>query len=155
MMIFDPASRSWSTVDGPPTRREHLGVAAASGRLYVMGGRTGELQSGLGAAEAYYPATETWTTLPPMPIPRGGLAAAATSNGLVVTAGGEAGGAFDEVDGFDINARRWLRFPRMPTPRHGLGVAAVGDVVYVIAGGRHAGFAVSDINEAIDLSSYR
>jgi hypothetical protein len=154
MMVFDPSSRSWSTEDGPPTRREHLGVAASSGRLYVVGGRTGDLQSGLGASESYDPATGIWTRLPSMPMPRGGLGATATANGLIVTAGGEAGGAFDEVDGFDVQRGRWLRFPPMPTLRHGVGVAALGNVVYVMAGGRAAGFSFSDVNEALDLSAY-
>ena len=89
-----------------------------------------------------------------MPVPRGGLAATATSNGLIVVAGGEAGGAYDEVDGFDVRSGRWFRLPPMPTPRHGVGVAAVGNVVYVMAGGRSAGFSFSNANEAIDLDTY-
>jgi serine/threonine-protein kinase PknK len=99
MMVFDPSSRSWSTVEGPPTRGEHLGVAASSGRLYVMGGRTGDLQSGVGASESYDPGAGTWTRWPSMPVPRGGLAATATANGLIVMAGGRAAGfSFSDVN---------------------------------------------------------
>jgi Kelch motif len=106
MMVFDPSSRSWSTAEGPPTRREHLGVAASSGRLYVMGGRTGDLQSGVGASESYDPGAGTWTRWPSMPVPRGGLAATATANGLIVMAGGRAAGfSFSDVnEAFDLAA---------------------------------------------------
>jgi non-specific serine/threonine protein kinase len=154
MFVFDPATGTWSGMDGPPTGREHLGVAGASGRVYVVGGRTGGIGTNLNAAEELDVESGRWTTLPGMPTPRGGIAAAA-ANGFVVAAGGEADVAFAEAEAFDVDRVRWLALPLMPTPRHGLGVVAVGDVVYAIAGGLTPGLSVSNVVEAIDLSSLR
>jgi len=33
-LLFDPASGRWSTIEGPPTEREHLGVAGLDGELF-------------------------------------------------------------------------------------------------------------------------
>ncbi len=155
MLVYEPSSAAWSTAAGPPTAREHLGVAGARTRLFVVGGRTGGIGSNLDAAEAYSPRDRSWTKLPRMPTARGGTAAAASSNGFVVAAGGEATTTFDEVEAFDLRAGRWVSLPPMPTARHGLGVAAIGTTVFVIAGGPEPGFAFSDANEAFDLASLR
>jgi N-acetylneuraminic acid mutarotase len=155
MFVFDPSANEWTTARGAPTVREHLGVAAHRGLLYVVGGRTGGIGSNLAAAEVFEPATEAWTQLRDMPTARGGIGAAATSNGYVLAAGGEADSVFDDAEAFDVEGRRWIVLPPMPTARHGLGVVAVGTVVYAIAGGPEPGFAFSDVTESINLSSLR
>jgi hypothetical protein len=150
---FDAGSGEWSVIDGPPTGREHLGVAGFDSRVYVVGGRTGGIGSNLDAAEVYDAAGDRWLTLPSMPTARGGSAAAATTNGFVVSVGGEEeSGTFAEAEAFDIDAERWLSLPPMPTARHGLGVVAVGTVVYAIAGGETPGLSVTGTVEAVDLA---
>ncbi|HEU4396237.1 MAG TPA: kelch repeat-containing protein [Actinomycetota bacterium] len=151
-LVYDPAADRWSTEPGLPTQREHLGAAAAGGRVVVVGGRVRGLASNLDAAEAYDPGGRRWTALPPMPTARGGLAAAATSDGLVVAVGGEAAATFPEAEALDPLTGRWRSLPPLPTPRHGLGVVAVGRVVYVLAGGPQPGLHASAANEAIDLA---
>jgi hypothetical protein len=151
-LVYDPAADRWTAAPGLPTRREHLGAAAAGGRVVVVGGRVGGLAGNLDAAEAYDPAARRWAALPPMPTPRGGLAATATAEGLVVAAGGEAAATFPEVEALDPRTGRWRSLPPLPTPRHGLGVVAVGRVVYVLAGGPRPGLHASAANEAIDLA---
>jgi hypothetical protein len=153
--VFELTAGTWSRIEGPPTAREHLGVAALGSDLFVVGGRTGGIGSNLAAAEAFDVGRERWRELPRMPTARGGSAATATSNGYVVSAGGEADRAFGEAEAFDVGAGRWLSLPQMPTARHGLGVVAVGTVVYTIAGGTVPGLSVSDAVEAIDLASLR
>jgi N-acetylneuraminic acid mutarotase len=147
-LVFDIAGRRWSTEDGVPTPREHLGVATDGSRLFVVGGRPPNTD----VLEAFDPATGKWERLAGMPTARGGLAAAGTANGLIVAAGGEADETFPEVEAYDVDEDRWLRLPDLPTPRHGLGVVAVGNTVYVVAGGPQPGFAFSGANEALDLS---
>jgi Kelch motif len=151
-LVYDPAADRWTAAPGLPTRREHLGAAAAGGRVVVVGGRVGGLAGNLDAAEAYDPAARRWAALPPMPTPRGGLAATATAEGLVVAVGGEAAATFPEVEALDPRTGRWRSLPPLPTPRHGLGVVAVGRVVYVLAGGPRPGLHASAANEAIDLA---
>lgn len=153
--VFDLAAGTWSRIEGPPTAREHLGVAGLGRDIYVVGGRTGGIGSNLASAEALDVERVRWQELPRMPTARGGSAATATTNGFVVSAGGEADRAFGEVEAFDLGTGRWLSLPHMPTERHGLGVVAVGTVVYTIAGGTVPGLSVSDAVEAVDLASLR
>jgi N-acetylneuraminic acid mutarotase len=152
VFVFDPGTRAWTVREGPPTSREHLGVAGLGEELFVVGGRTGGIGSNLDAVEALSVAAGSWRELAPMPTPRGGSAAAATSNGYVVSSGGEADTTFDEAEAYDVRVGRWMTLPPMPTARHGLGVVAVGTVVYTIAGGTEPGLSVSDVVETIDLS---
>lgn len=153
LLKFDPRLKLWTAQAGPPTLREHLGVASDGSRLFVVGGRTGGIGTNLAASEVFDPATGDWGSLPDMPTARGGSAAAATRNGYVVSAGGEADATFDEAEAFDIDTVRWISLPPMPTARHGLGVVAIGTRLFVIAGGPSPGFAFSDANEMIDLAS--
>lgn len=150
---FDPEAGRWSMIEGPPTGREHLGVAGLDGVLYVVGGRTGGIGSNLDAMEAFDIGAGAWRELPRMPTARGGSAAAATANGFVVSLGGEQeSGTFAEAEAFDVRRERWLSLPPTPTARHGLGVVAVGTVVYAIAGGETPGLSVSGTVEALDLA---
>jgi len=155
VVVFDPDTRAWTVHAGPPTAREHLGVAGHDGELFVVGGRTGGIGANLDAAEALDVAAGSWRELVPMPTARGGSAATATSNGYVVSAGGEADATFDEAEAYDVRAERWVALPVMQTARHGLGVVAVGTMVYVVAGGTEPGLSVSDVVETIDLSPLR
>lgn len=153
--VLDPARGRWETLEGPPTARQHLGVAGFEDQVFVVGGRTGGIGSNLQVAEGYDIASEQWQGLADMPTARGGIGATATANGFIVAPGGEADTTFEEVEAYDVAAAEWRSLPDMPTPRHGLGVVAVGSVVYTIAGGPEPGLSVSDAVEAIDLGPLR
>jgi N-acetylneuraminic acid mutarotase len=147
---YDPARRRWRTIQGP-TAREHLGVTAARGRVFVVAGRTAGFDTNLDVMEAYSPATRRWTTLPRVPGRRGGTAATSTGR-YVVSVGGEANeGTIKEVYALDLNTNRWRRLPDLPTPRHGLGVVYANGRVYVVAGGPTPGLSVSPANEFLPL----
>jgi len=150
MLVYDPAADAWSSADGPPTPREHLGGAGFGGRVYTVGGRTSG--GNLAAFEVFDPGTNRWDGLPALPTPRGGLAAAATCSGQVVAIGGEARATFPEAEAYDIRANKWQSLPSLPTPRHGLGVVAIGTAIYTFAGGPRPGLFVADTTEAIDLA---
>jgi non-specific serine/threonine protein kinase len=137
---------------GPgPTPREHLGVTAWAGKVYVVGGRTSGFASNLKRFERYLPKQQRWERLPPVPRPRGGTGAAAL-NGWIVSVGGEATtGTIRSVYRYNVAARRWTRLPDLPTPRHGLGVAAFGARVYALGGGVVPGLSVSTANESLGL----
>lgn len=153
MLAFDPngaAGGKWSALSGPPTAREHLGVASDGKKVFVVGGRTSGIGSNLAAAEVFDPATGGWMKLPDMPTARGGIAAGFAAR-FVGAAGGEAAATFNDAEALDIGSLAWLRLPAMPTARHGLAVVGAGNVIYVIAGGTRPGLTVSAANEAIDL----
>jgi N-acetylneuraminic acid mutarotase len=143
---YDPAKRRWRSIPGP-TPREHLGVVAARGRVFVVAGRTAGFDTNLDVVEAYMPATGRWTKLPPVPGRRGGTAATATGR-YVVSVGGEANeGTIKEVYALDLDRNRWRRLADLATPRHGLGVVYASGRVYAVAGGPTPGLSVSPANE--------
>jgi N-acetylneuraminic acid mutarotase len=153
-LAFDLDAQRWSSIEGP-TPREHLGVTAARGAVYVVAGRTAGFDTNLDLVEAYVPSQRTWSRLPPVPGRRGGTGATTAAN-AVVSVGGEATeGTIRSVYRFDLATRRWRRLPDMRTPRHGLAVVGFRGRVYAIAGGPTPGFSFSGANEYLQLGGSR
>ena len=151
MLVLDLVTRRWTRADGP-TPREHLGVTASRGRLYVVAGRLAGLDTNLALVEAFDPATRSWRRLASVPGRRGGTAAAAFQ-GTVVSAGGEEPtGTIRTVYALNTRTNRWRRLPNLRVARHGVGVVAVAGRVYTVAGGRTPGLSVSGINESLSLT---
>jgi Kelch motif/Galactose oxidase, central domain len=148
--VLDLQSGAWSAIRGP-SPREHLSAFAHGGKLYVLGGRLGGVDSNLDTFEAYSSATGRWETLPPEPEPRGG-AGLALADGLLVSVGGEGPDAttIGKVYGYDLAGGVWRRLPDLPTPRHGLAVVGIRGKVYAIGGSPVADLGFSTANEALD-----
>jgi non-specific serine/threonine protein kinase len=144
----------WSTIQGP-TPREHLGVTAARGAVYVVAGRTGGFDTNLDLVEVYVPSRRMWSRLPSVPGKRGGTGATATANSIVSIGGEAPSGTVRSVYRFDLATRRWRRLPDMRTPRHGLAVIGFRGRVYAIAGGPTPGLSVSEANEYLVLGTSR
>ncbi len=149
MLVYDTVTDRWRSAPGPPTRREHLGGAAAGGLFYTVGGRTGA--GNLAAVESFDPATGAWTRRPDLPTARGGLAATGTCHGWVVAAGGEGKATFPEVELYEPAADRWRALPGMPNPRHGLAVVTVGATLFTLPGGPMPGLFVAATTESLEL----
>jgi Kelch motif protein len=147
MQVLDLRSGRWTTTGGP-TPREHLAVTALRGRLYVLAGRLGGLDTNLALFEAYTPGTG-WKSLPRIPNTRGGTAAATTAGRIVSVGGEQPTGTIASVYAYDVARARWTRLPDLPNPRHGLGVVAVGGRVYAVAGGPEPGLTASGVNESL------
>ncbi len=148
--VLDLQSGVWSSIPGP-TPREHLAAIAVGGRVYMVGGRLGGVDSNVGTFEAYTPATARWETLPSIPEPRGG-AGLAFADGLLVSVGGEGPNAstFEKVYGYDLAGGTWRRLPDLPTPRHGLAVVGIRGKVYAIGGSPIADLGFSTVNQRLD-----
>jgi N-acetylneuraminic acid mutarotase len=151
-LAFDLDGRRWSTIEGP-TPREHLGVTAARGAVYVVAGRTAGFDTNLDLVEAYVPSRRVWSRLPSVPGRRGGTGATAASNAIVSVGGEATSGTIRSVYRFDIATRRWRRLPDMRTPRHGLAVVGFRGRVYALAGGPTPGLSVSEANEYLVVGS--
>jgi len=149
MLVLDLRRLRWSSVAGP-TPREHLAVTASGGRVYVLAGRLGGIDTNLALLEVYAPG-RGWHRLPPVPSPRGGTGAAVLGGRIVSAGGEEPAGTIGSVYAYDIARARWSRLSDLPTPRHGVGVVAAGRRVYVVAGGTVPGLSVSGANEALAL----
>jgi hypothetical protein len=105
--VYDPAANRWTALAYVPTARDHLAVAAVSGRLYAVGGRIdGNYSRNLASNEVYDPATSRWEQRAPMPTARSGIAAAVLEGQMFVF-GGEGPFTSSRAD-----RRRVTRFPR-------------------------------------------
>lgn len=149
MLAYDIRRRRWRALPGP-RQREHLGVTALNGRLYVVAGRVAGQR--FTTVQRWLPRARRWQRLAPVPEPRGGTGAG-SANGMVVSAGDESGaGTSSAVYAYSPAANRWRRLPDLPTARHGLAVVGIGSTIHVIAGGPQPGLSVSSANESLNLA---
>jgi hypothetical protein len=149
MLALDLRRERWRELPGP-TPREHLGVTALVGRLYVIGGRTAGFDTNTRLAESWAPGGR-WRPVAPVPEARGGTGLAAVAGTLVSAGGEEVPGTIASVYRYRPGAGRWTRLPDLATPRHGLAVVGIAGVVYVIGGGPQPGLTVSDANESLRI----
>ncbi len=149
--VYNPGDDTWTKGNPIAAPREHLAMAAAGDRVYLVGGRwTNGLMS---TNEVLDDVTGSWRMLAPLPTARGGTAAGSV-DGKIVVAGGEAFDptrTFPQVEVYDLASDSWSAAPDLPTPRHGLAVVGLEGVLYVIGGGPTAGLSVDAHNEALRL----
>ncbi|MFN7935234.1 MAG: kelch repeat-containing protein [Bryobacteraceae bacterium] len=134
LYIYDPYRDEWSEGPAVPIDggADHCNVAAANGKLYVLGAlRSGSAEGG---TYEYDPVTRRWSNVGRMSEPRGASGVAAIGNKIYV-AGGLAGTApVNTFEVFDTETRQWSRLAPMPTVRDHLTAQAVGGKFYAIAG---------------------
>ncbi len=150
---YDPAADAWRALTPMPTKRGAAAVAAAGGKLYVIGGAAqfpGDPNPGihparphrsLGTAEEYDPATNAWRERSPMPTPRNHVAIGAVKEKIYVI-GGRLGAAFitampgnsDLNQEYDPPTDRWALKAPMPTPRSAVASGVYNDRICVAGG---------------------
>jgi N-acetylneuraminic acid mutarotase len=143
--VYDISKRRWKPGPEMEVGRNHVAGAVARDRLYVLGGRPGNLA----VAEAYDPERRRWLSVPDLGTPRSGFAAVAVRRRVVAFGGETSAGTIPEVE--MLRGRRWAELPDMLTPRHGLGGAARKGRVYALEGGPQPGFAFSSAVESLKL----
>jgi N-acetylneuraminic acid mutarotase len=71
LYAFDPAAGMWqSRAPFPGAGRDHMGLVAAAGYLYIAGGLSGLPGPSVTTFQRYDPASNSWTTLAPLPTTR-------------------------------------------------------------------------------------
>jgi len=146
---YDIASDAWSFVAPLPVfgGLDHMAVAAHDGRLYVMGGFSGDFAA-RDETWIYDPGTDQWTAGADLPAPRGACWAVAHGERIYLFGGENAAGqATSTTFVYDPAADAWSLGAPFTVPREHLTAAACGDFVYVI-GGRAGG--ATDANERYD-----
>ncbi len=130
LWIFDPAAGFWMSGPPMPAPRVSLGLAAAGGKLYAIGGKGPDAQR----VFVFDPARDGWSVAgAPMPAPRTDAAIVAIGNSIYVL-GGYDGQTTARVDIFDAATQGWRAGPALPAPRRGH-VAAVLDGAIHVTGG--------------------
>ena len=105
---YDPGTGSWRKRATPPSQGGEL-VAAANGKLYLLGGWTEDAAPGTHVHE-YDPATDRWRARAPVPAGRYGFFAAPSANGRIYVFGGHSLDPFATtylVAEYDPSADRW------------------------------------------------
>jgi len=85
--VYDPLTDTWETREPMPANRSDLKANIVNGKIYLIGGRTGDQKTTVALNEVYDPATNSWTTKEPMPYPVVGYASAVVNSKIYVIGG--------------------------------------------------------------------
>ena len=148
---FDSTANAWTDLPSlPQGPRGALGLATLDGKIYAVGGSSGDLGGPATANLACFdPTTGDWSELEPMPTAREHLAVAAT-DGVLVAIGGRNGSDVDvsmagATEVYDPIVGRWQVRSPLPIPRSGMGSASDGNTV-IVMGGEGADGLYDDVN---------
>jgi len=114
------------------TPRQEVAVAAANGKLYLMGGLAGTTV--LSSVEEF--ANGRWRLVAPMPEPLHHSAAATVSDSIYVI-GGYRTISFEPTDHvyrYDTTLDQWTRVADLPNPTGALAAATIDGRVYAVGG---------------------
>ncbi len=140
LFIYDPRTDAWSEGASLPVPggADHCNVAAANGKLYLLGA------IGTGDTFEYDPRTNRWQNLGAMPVPRGASGVAAIGPKIYVAGGLANGRSVAAFHVFDAGTREWSSLPDMPTTRDHLTAQAISGKFYAIAGRAGREFTVNE-----------
>ncbi|MBK5291926.1 MAG: hypothetical protein JJE04_09655, partial [Acidobacteriia bacterium] len=134
--LFDPATNSWSVVDGMTSARAGATFTRlADGRVLFTGGEASGVP--LSTLEIYDPAARQFSNVSSvLSSPRKDHAAAMLRDGRILIAGGTDGNiALDTADLFDPSTNSVHGFGKMTTARDGLSATLLANGLVILAGG--------------------
>jgi N-acetylneuraminic acid mutarotase len=85
--VYDPSTDSWETKHPMPTARGSLEANVVDGKIYMMGGRTGDQKTTVALNEVYDVASDSWTTKEPIPYPVVAYASAVVDGKIYILGG--------------------------------------------------------------------
>ncbi|KAI1172911.1 hypothetical protein F4777DRAFT_484394 [Nemania sp. FL0916] len=158
---------SWRSVTPIPLGMTHANAAAVDGKIYVLGGLTGNDYDPIWQYTAdcfmYDPDTDEWAHLPSMPDYQGrGASAIGVYKSTVYLAGGMRsnylvpGGLQDSVDivtAYDTHTGEWTTLPSLPGRRDHVGGAVIGSTFFVVGGRDHGHDNKKNTTWAMDLNA--
>jgi N-acetylneuraminic acid mutarotase len=131
-LAFNPASNSWSVLQGPPHAHDFpAGAGVIGGRFYVAGGEGSQ-----GALDVYDPTSGNWASLAAMPVPRQHGAGLTVDGKLYIFGGTNSGSGSDAVDilAFDPPKNAWSTVAQIPVARNLPAAALLFGRAYVAGG---------------------
>lgn len=144
--VYAADGNRWTTGPALPRAGNHVGVVAADGLLYAIGGHRDQnrdpytdcfvldLKGGATGSR--------WRRIAPLPRARGAISVVAVG-GQIHAIGGAIGNSFptkrsvDWHEVYDPKADRWARRARLPVARDHMGAVVIGDAIHVIGGRIH------------------
>lgn len=166
-MAYSFETNSWQNLTALPQPFNHINAAAVNGKIYVLGGLTGDGVDGIWHSTpnsfVYDITGETWTPLPPLPDGQArGSAAIGISGSTIYLAGGMErlqvgpGGlqsSLDIVSAYDTATGTWTTLPSLPAPRDHVGGAIIGRTFWVVGGRDHGQTNVRNTTWTLDLDA--
>lgn len=143
---YAPLTDSWRPLANLPIAVTHANLASVHGKLYMLGGMTGDKGMLLptGASYKFSPFANTWEAIPEMPpATKRGAAAVCAWKDLVIVAGGVkrlntytgARTTSSKVSAFNTINRSWIAYPDLPEGgRDHAGGAIWNNTIYVVGG---------------------
>lgn len=154
--VYDPASGSWTTLADMPTPRGGAAALHLNGKIYVIGGMTGDGASSA-IVEVFDIGSGTWSTGPAMSVARDNAGAAVVDGVLYVfggrtrlASGTTVNGALTSVEALAGAAGTWASRAPLPTGRRTMGSAVVNGDVLLIGGEGAADGSAFDATELYD-----
>jgi N-acetylneuraminic acid mutarotase len=95
---YDPVANTWTQKDNIPTARYGLTCSVVNGKIFVMGGNSGDSTPCSDRVEEYNPATNTWTSKAVMIAGRNYLSSAAVNNKIYAIGGNNDAGVCCTVE---------------------------------------------------------
>lgn len=137
------SSLRWSSLEAMPHPLEGAGVTSFQGRVWVVGGVSGEEgRALLDRVSIFDPTTGSWSEGPTLPRPVAFAPLVLSDKYLYLIGGQSKSGAIANVLRFDHESGRWLEDAPLPEPRE-TGAAAWDGSRIVYAGGVKQDHAVS------------
>ncbi|WP_435015035.1 Kelch repeat-containing protein [Xanthomonas arboricola] len=142
--IFDTRTGRWSKGSTPPLAVSHAQAVVSSGRIYFVGGLTGDYpeEAALAHLLIYDPATDRWQM--GAEIPKGrrrGAAGAVAYDGVLYLVGGNTRGHMSGyvpwLDAFDTRTQQWTQLADAPRARDHFHAVVLDGKLYA-AGGRRS-----------------
>ena len=114
--VMIPRIDSWRELANLPIEggADHCNVAAAGGKLYVLGSIRIGSPFVDGTTWQYDPAQDRWEAVARMGTPRGASGVAAAGRKIYVAGGLTAAGSVSDLEVFDTETHQWTRLPGCP-----------------------------------------
>ena len=130
---------TWQVRAAMPMPRNHLGGVALGGRIYAVGGQSGQDQTATYRADvdAYDPATNTWTAVASLPVGMShNNASTFTMGGRIIVTGGETafGQPLNNVRAYDPSTDQWVELTPLPANKSAAVAGAINGVIYNATG---------------------
>ncbi|MCC4622171.1 kelch repeat-containing protein [Xanthomonas cassavae CFBP 4642] len=143
--IFDTRTRRWSQGSAPPLMVSHAQAVVSSGKLYFVGGFTGDHpeETSLSNLLIYDPQTDRWQVGPEIPKQRRrGAAGAVEHDGVLYLVGGNTRGHMSGyvpwLDAFDTRTQQWTQLADAPHARDHFHAVVIDGKLYAAGGRRSA-----------------
>ena len=158
IFAYDSVSQTWSEKSNMPTARHAASLVVLDGKIWAMGGWTGQPNVSTNKVEIYDPITNTWSNGPALDIAKAWTSAWVIDGNIHVAGGNDnQGGNYrSEVLRLDAGTNQWVHVSTLPEPKAYAGYAQIEGMIFQVSGstanGVHSNkvYAV-DITRSMDL----